>query len=216
MNVFIIGITGGVGSLLAEELTRRGDTVTGLVRSAEQRDRLRERGITASLGDLTSLTPAELAEHVGDVDAVVFTAGAGGSQQATTAIDGKGVETAIAAADLLPRRPRFGLVSVFPEAWRERGLGPGFDHYIDVKKHADVALTRSDLDYVVLRPSALQDDPATGTVSLGPAEIHETVTRADVAATLAELLHEPRVTRQILEVTAGGVPIADAVEHVIR
>lgn len=216
MHVFIIGITGGVGSLLATDLVQRGDTVTGLVRRPEQAQHLQQQGITATVGDLTQLTPAALAEHIGSADAIVFTAGAGGSQDATTAIDGQGVVTAIAAADLLPIRPRFGLVSVFPEAWRERDLGEDFDHYIDVKKQAEVALTQSDLDYVILRPSALQDDPGVGTVALGPAQIHDTITRADVAATLAGLLHETRISRQILEATAGDTPITDAISHATR
>ncbi|WP_415973830.1 NAD(P)H-binding protein [Rhodococcus sp. 077-4] len=217
MNVFIIGITGGVGSLLAAELLNRGDTVIGLVRNHEQQNHLRDRGITTMLGDLTELSPTELADRTGDADTMVFTAGAGGgTQAATTAIDGEGVSTAIAAAELLSARPRFGLISVFPEAWRERNLGPEFDHYIDVKKHAELALTQSDLDWVILRPSALRDDPGTGTVELGPAEIHETITRADVARTMAELLHEARISRRILEVTAGATPIARAVHQNIR
>lgn len=214
MNVFIIGISGGVGSLLAQELLRRGDTVTGLVRTQEKQKALRQAGISAEGGDLTTLSPSELAEHMGSADSIIFTAGAGGGggEQATTAIDGDGVSLAIAAAALLPAPPRFVLVSVFPEAWRERGLGPAFDHYITVKKTADVALTRSDLDWVIVRPSALQDEPGKGTVALGVAEIHDVITRSDAARTLAEVLHERRISRQILEVTAGSTPISEAVQ----
>lgn len=213
MHAFIIGVTGGVGSLLAADLVQRGDTVAGLVRKPERAQELQQQGITAMVGDLTELTPAALAALIGSADAIVFTAGAGGSRAATTAIDGGGLVTAIAAADLLPNLPRFALVSVFPEAGRELHLGADFDHYIDVKKRADIALTRSDLDYVILRPSSLLDGPGTGAVSLGPAQLHETITRADVAATLAGLLHEPRISRQILEVTAGETPVADAIAH---
>lgn len=213
MNVFIVGITGGVGSRLAQELLGRGDTVSGLVRTREQQEALRQAGIGAEVGDLASLSAAELADRMGSADSVVFAAGAGGGQQATTAIDGDGVVLAIAAADLLPTRPRFVLVSVFPEAWRERNLGPGFDHYIAVKKNADIALTRSDLDWVIVRPSALQDSPGEGAVALGAAEIHDVISRSDVAATLAEVLHEKRITRQILEVTAGSTPIGEAVQQ---
>lgn len=216
MKVFIIGITGGVGARLARTLQDRGDTVSGLVRRAEQREQLRASGIEAHVGDLTTLTPAELAGLVGDADAIAFSAGAGGGGlAATTAIDGEGVVTAIEAARLAGV-PRFGLVSVFPEAWRERNLGQGFDHYIAVKKDADIAVTRSGLDWIILRPSVLHDDAGRGTVSLGPAELHEDITRQDVADTLAALLHEPRISRQILEVTQGATPIAEAVEANVR
>ena len=211
MKTFIIGITGGVGSLLARNLLARGDTVSGLVRKREQRDELREHGITAHVGDLATLSAEELAELFGPADSVVFTAGAAGDQKTTTAIDGGGVVKAIAAAHLSPAVPRFALVSVFPEAWRERNLGGNFDHYIAVKKAADIALTKSGLDWVILRPAALLDGAGRGTVALGPAEVHEEVSRTDVAATLAEILHEKDITQQILELNNGQTPIDEAV-----
>lgn len=37
MDVFIIGITGKIGGLLAQRLLSKGDTVHGLVRRDEQR-----------------------------------------------------------------------------------------------------------------------------------------------------------------------------------
>jgi len=219
MKVFIIGITGGVGTLLARDLQRRGDTVSGLVRTTEQQQDLAGRGITARVGDLTRLSGTGLADLVGAADAIVFTAGAGGGRDATTAIDGEGVVTAIAAAHEAALRraaPRLVLVSVFPEAWRERHLGPDFDHCIAVKKEAETALVRSGLDWVVVRPSALQDEPGRGTVALSVAEVHDVVAREDVAATLAEVLHEKGTRRQILELTAGPTPIAEAVAATVR
>jgi hypothetical protein len=106
---------------------------------------------------------------------------------------------------------RFLLVSVFPEAWRERHMDAGFEHYIAVKKEADMALSESGLDWVILRPSALKNDPGVGTVNLGVAQIHTEVRRDDVAATLTELIHAPAVSRKILELTEGDTPIAEAV-----
>lgn len=42
------------------------------------------------------------------------------------------------------------------------------------------------------------------------------VPREDVAGTLCELLHEPRIDRQILEVNAGSTPIVEAVQANVR
>lgn len=211
MKTFIIGITGGVGGQAARELRARGDNVSGLIRRPEQHAELAAFGAEGRLGDLTELTPEALAELMGPVDVVLFSAGSGGGDmQATTSIDGDGVVKAIEAATIAGVA-RFVLVSVFPEAWRDREEGEGFEHYIRVKKDADVALTRSDLDWVILRPAALLDDPGRGSIILGPAEIHDEVSRADVAATLAEIIHQPGISRQILELTAGEVPIPDAV-----
>ncbi|MFF2852297.1 NAD(P)H-binding protein [Streptomyces sp. NPDC058001] len=216
MDIFIVGITGGIGGLLAEELHSRGDTVHGLARRDDQQADLAARGVNARVGDIADMTVEQLAAAFGHVDAIVFSAGSnGGSREVTTAVDGDGVVKAIKAARLADVE-RFVLVSVLPESWRERDLGDEVEYYFAVKKGADVALSRSDLNWLILRPSLLLDDPGTGTVSLGPAELHGEIARADVATTLAELLHEPRIGRQILELNTGSTPIEEAVRANVR
>ncbi|MEW2157177.1 NAD(P)H-binding protein [Streptomyces sp. NPDC007189] len=216
MDVFIIGITGGIGGLLARKLRSRGDTVRGLVRRDDQQAALAAQGVQATVGDLAGMTVEELAAAFGDVDVIVFSAGSnGGSKEVTKAIDGDGVVKAMHAARLAGVE-RFALVSVLPESWCERDLGEEVEYYFAVKKEADVALSRSDLNWLILRPSLLVDDPGIGTVSLGPAEFHGQIAREDVAATLAELLHEPRIGRQILELNTGSTPIEEAVRVNVR
>lgn len=211
MNVFIIGITGGIGRLLAHKLQSRGDRVRGLVRRREQQTEFQQQGVDVQVADLASMTPQALADAFNHADAVVFTAGSnGGRREITKAIDGDGVEKAIDAAHLAGVR-RFALVSVLPESWRERTLGDEVEYYFAVKKGADVMVSRSDLDWLILRPSLLVDDPGMGTVSLGPAEFHDQIARDDVASTLVELLHEPGISRQILELNTGAMPIEEAV-----
>ncbi|MFK4546919.1 uncharacterized protein YbjT (DUF2867 family) [Streptomyces tendae] len=217
MKVFIVGVTGGVGSRLARLLTATGDQVDGLYRRPEQGQRLETHGIHATQGDLTRLDAPALAGLLHDTDVLVFTAGAGGAggTGATTAIDGAGLSTAVEAARLAGIR-RFLLVSVFPEAWRHRDVSDTFEHYIEVKKKADAELAATDLDWTILRPAALTDEPGTGRVSLSPALVHTDITRDDVAATLAELVHTPRIHHRILELTQGPEPIADAVHRQTR
>lgn len=216
MRVFVIGISGAVGGLLAADLTGRGDVVSGLVRRDDQRADLAARGVEAHVGDIGTLTADRLAPVLGGADAVVYTAGSnGGSREVTDAVDGEGVVTALEAARLAGVR-RFALVSVLPEAWRERDLGDDEEHYFAVKKLTDVAVSQSDLDWLVLRPSMLVDRAGTGRVALGPAQPHGEIAREDVAATLAELLHEPRIGRQILELDEGETPIAAAVRANVR
>jgi uncharacterized protein YbjT (DUF2867 family) len=216
VKVFVIGISGAVGGLLAAELTGRGDVVSGLVRRQDQRADLAARGVEAHVGDIGAMTADGLASVLGGVDALVYTAGSnGGSREVTDAVDGEGVLTALEAARRA-RVPRFALVSVLPEAWRERDLDDDEEHYFAVKKLTDVAVSSSDLDWLVLRPSLLVDRAGTGRVSLGPAQPHDEIPRQDVAATLAELLHEPRIRRQILELNQGETPIASAVRANLR
>ncbi|QZO00673.1 SDR family oxidoreductase [Chenggangzhangella methanolivorans] len=104
-----------------------------------------------------------LAEAMRGADAVVFSAGAGGkeSDEATTRVDGDGPEKLAAAAERAGVR-RFLLVSVFPEAWRERRMDASFEHYMVEKKKAETQLVETGLDWVILRPSALTDEPGAG------------------------------------------------------
>jgi uncharacterized protein YbjT (DUF2867 family) len=169
-------------------------------------------GIDAQLGDLTRMSIDDLSTAMKGSDIVVFSAGAGGKDgdDATTAIDGEGPGR-IAEAAAQAGINRFYLVSVFPEAWRERHMDAGFEHYMIEKKRAEVDLVKRDLDWVILRPSALSDNHGTGHVALGFAEIHQDITRDDVAGTMVALIEQPAIKRVILEVTGGDVPIQEAV-----
>jgi uncharacterized protein YbjT (DUF2867 family) len=149
-------------------------------------------------------------------DAVVFTAGAGGAgMDLTNAIDGRGLELAVAAAIQAGVR-RFILVSAFPDALRGGTLSEGFENYIAVKKRADAHLVGADLDWVIVRPGTLLDDSGTGKVRADVAIPYGEVSRDDVAATLAELIDQPKVSRIIFELTQGDMPVSDAVRKLGR
>lgn len=211
MKVFVFGVSGAIGRLLARNLIARGDEVSGLVRRDAQRADLSTQGVVVRVGELADLTIDSLASMLGGVDAVVYTAGSnGGARDVTAAIDGEGAVRALEATRLAGV-DRFALVSVLPEAGRGQHLPDEEEFYFAVKKVVDVTVSASDLDWLILRPSMLVDRAGTGTISLGPAQPHDEIAREDVAATLAELLHEPRIRRQILELNQGSTPIAHAV-----
>ena len=60
-----------------------------------------------------------------------------------------------------------------------------------VKKTADVRLTETDLDWVIVRPGTLTDDPGNGRVSVGPALEYGDVSRDNVASFIAAVLRSP-------------------------
>ncbi|MFG1964546.1 NAD(P)H-binding protein [Nonomuraea sp. NPDC049028] len=216
MKVFLIGAAGGVGNRLARLLTARGDTVTGMFRDPAQADTVRASGATPLTGDLIADTVDDLATRMSAHDAIVFSAGAHGTgRDLTTAIDGKGLEK---AADAAARAgvSRFVLVSVFPDALRGGEPNEGFEHYIKVKKTADVYLARTGLDWLIIRPGTLLDEPGTGRVTAGPAIEYGKVPRDDVAAFIDAALHEPALNRAIVELTTGDTPITEAVAHLLR
>ncbi|MFD9389869.1 SDR family oxidoreductase [Streptomyces sp. NPDC060000] len=210
MKVFQIGAAGGVGRRLTQLLTARGDSVTGMHRGPAQGESVREAGGNPVIGDLITDSVDDLAQKMRGHDAVVFSAGAHGTgMDKTTLIDGKGLQKAADAATLAGVS-RFVLVSVFPDALRGGEGGEGFEHYVKVKKTADVYLTRTDLDWLIVRPGTLLDTPGSGRVTAGPAIEYGDVHRDDVAAFIAAALHEPALNRVIVELTSGDTPVADA------
>jgi uncharacterized protein YbjT (DUF2867 family) len=179
-------------------------------RRPDQAEPIRAAGADPVQGDLILDTVDDLAEKIRGHDAVVFSAGAHGTgRDQTTLIDGTGLEKAAAAA-AAAGVARFVLVSVFPEAARGGGLGEGFEHYMRVKKSADVHLAGTALDWVIVRPGTLSDEPGDGHVAAGPALEYGTVRRDNVAAFIHAALHTPDLTRAIIELTDGPTPAAEA------
>ncbi|TCP84175.1 nucleoside-diphosphate-sugar epimerase [Sphingomonas sp. PP-CE-1A-559] len=212
-KVFIIGAAGKVGSRLAKLLAAGGHTVLALHRKPEQADTLATAGATPVLADLAALDANALAVLIGVADTVVFAAGAGGAGiDVTKAIDGRGLETAVTAAQRAGVA-RFVLVSAFPDALRDGDRNEGFENYSRVKKLADAHLVASGLDYVILRPGTLSDDAGTGRIRADLAIPYGTVSRDDVAATLAAIVERPDLGGIIIELTKGDQPIATTLDR---
>lgn len=216
MKVFIMGVTGRTGGRIAELLIARGHNVSGLYRRPAQAAALRTMGVQGVAGDIAKITERDLAKAIAGIDVLVFTAGAGDQDDESMidAVDFGGVKKAVAALRAAGVS-RLLLVSVFPEAAREKCFGEPFEHYMAAKKKADVEVVKSGLDWIILRPSTLTDDPGTGRVSLMPANFHTEITRDDLAATAVALLETPAITREILEATEGDEPIGRAVEALL-
>ncbi|MBD8105120.1 SDR family oxidoreductase [Erwinia persicina] len=211
-KVFIIGAAGQIGRRLVSQLAEQGHRPVGLHRHSEQGEQLKSLGADTVQGDLTALSVTDFAGLMRGCDCVVFTAGAGGKggMETTNAIDGKGLELAVAAATRAGVA-RFLLVSAFPEAGRGKAGSDTFENYMAVKKQADVHLAASDLDWVILRPGTLVDDAGNGNVTAGLAIPYGNISRDNVAAALATLVGQPQVTHKIIELTDGSTPVAQAI-----
>ncbi|MGP5727291.1 NAD(P)H-binding protein [Arthrobacter rhombi] len=211
MRIFQIGAAGGVGRPLAQLLTARGEDVTGMHRKPEQAEAITATSATAVPGDLVQDTVADLAAKMSGHDAVVFSAGAhGAGTEQTTLIDGNGLKKAAEAAEQAGVS-RFVLVSVFPEAGRGPDSPEAFEHYMRIKKDADVHVAATGLEWLIVRPGTLVDTAGTGRVTAGPAIPYGTIPRADVAAFIDAALAEPSLRRAVVELTGGNTPVAEAV-----
>ncbi|MFE3059907.1 SDR family oxidoreductase [Nocardia sp. NPDC059239] len=215
MKVFQIGAAGGIGRRLSTLLTGRGDTVTGMHRNPDQAAVIAATGATPVAGDLVTDSVDELAAKFHGHDAIVFSAGAHGTgMDQTSLIDGRGLEKSADAARFAGVA-RFILVSVFPDAGRDLNTTPAFEHYMRVKKMADAYLVATDLDWLIVRPGTLRNEPGKGLVTAGLAIEYGNVHRDDVAAFIDVALHRPALNRVIIELTDGHTPVADAVELVL-
>jgi len=211
-KVFIVGGSGHVGRHLAKQLVARGHEAWSMHRDPAQAETLQKLGANPVLGDLIELDVHALADLMRGCDAVVFSAGAGGKggKEMTNAIDGKGLELSVDAAQHAGIQ-RFLLVSAFPEASRGKNVSETFENYMAVKKQADVHLSATDLDWVILRPGVLLDEAGTQQVHTGLAIPYGEIPREDVAATLLEIIERPAVNKAIIELTKGEQPVAEAV-----
>jgi uncharacterized protein YbjT (DUF2867 family) len=196
---------------LARVLSARGDEVRSIIRKPEQADDIRAAGAAPAVCDLEQASDAELAEAVGDVDAVVFAAGAGpgsGPERKRT-MDYGGAVKLIAAAKLLGI-DRYVMVSSIGADADAEGEET-FAEYLRAKGRADADLVASGLAYTIVRPVSLTDDPGVGTVTLGDHVDRGEISREDVAAVLAAVLHEPALSGRTIEATRGETPVEEAV-----
>jgi uncharacterized protein YbjT (DUF2867 family) len=218
VRVVIAGGHGKIGLRLAALLATRGDVVTGVVRNPDHGPDLERAGATPAVIDLEAARADELAEVLEGADAVVFAAGAGpGSGVARKDTVDRAAAVLLADAARIAGVRRYLLVS-----------SPGVDEspspdrgevwaaYIAAKKAAEEAIRGADhLDWTILRPGSLTDEPGIGRVLLAPPPVaRSSVTRDDTAAVLVALLDTPGSAGKVLELREGETDVLEAVAGV--
>jgi uncharacterized protein YbjT (DUF2867 family) len=207
-TIVIAGGHGKIALRLARLLSARGDTVRSLIRNPGHAAGVHATGAEPVVADMEELD--SLAEFVEGADAVVFAAGAGpgsGPERKRT-VDLGGAVKLLDAAQATGAR-RYLMVSSIGAGDPSSASGP-MRPYIEAKAEADAALSASDLDWTIVRPGMLTDEPGTGLVWVGEEERRAAVTRDDVAAVLAGCLDEPRTVRRTFVLLQGETPIAEA------
>ena len=209
MEVLVGGGHGQIGLRLLKLLAANGDRARGLIRNPDHAADLEEAGAEAVLCDLES---DDVRQHVGTAQAMVFAAGAGpgsGPERKRTVDLGGAVKMIEAAREL--GVARFVIVSSMGTADVEHAQ-EAMRPYLQAKKEADDALMASGLDWTVVRPGRLTDEPGAGTVdaSRGLGRSGE-ITRDDTALTILECLRHPNTIHVAFDVLEGPTPVADAV-----
>jgi uncharacterized protein YbjT (DUF2867 family) len=209
-RILVFGGHGKVALLLEPLLVERGDTVTAVIRNPEHADDIAATGATPWVADVEELDVDALAELVEGQDAIVWSAGAGGgSAERTYAVDR---DAAIRTMDAAVRAgvPRYVMVSWIGSS-PDHGIDPdnSFFAYADAKLAADEHLRSTDLQWTVLGPGTLTLDAPTGRITAAP-EGSGDVSRADVAAVIAEVLSDPGTAGRTIRFGAGETPITEA------
>jgi uncharacterized protein YbjT (DUF2867 family) len=215
MRIVIAGGHGQIALKLERLLARRGDEVAGIIRKAGQADDLRQAGAEPVVLDLESASVEEVADALRGADAAVFAAGAGpGSGAARKDTVDKAAAILFADAAVRAGVRRFLVVSSMAADPGHQG-DEIFDVYLRAKGEADAYVCSLDaLDWTILRPGALTDNPGTGLVRLEARTGRGPVPREDVAAVLAELLDTPATAGLTLELISGSTPASVAVKAV--
>jgi uncharacterized protein YbjT (DUF2867 family) len=209
MDVLVAGGHGQIARHLLRLLAEHGHHGRGLIRNPDHAPDLEADGAVPVLCDLEHDDPLP---HIGAAEAIVFAAGAGpgsGPERKRT-VDYEGAVKLIRAAEELGVR-RYVIVSSMgadDPASASEAMRP----YQQAKHDADQALATSTLDWTIVRPGGLTDDPGSGRVALAERLGRSgQVTRQDVALVLLECLGADNTIRRTFEVLEGDVPVREAV-----
>jgi uncharacterized protein YbjT (DUF2867 family) len=219
MHVVIAGGHGRIARRLARLLVVLGRGVTGIVRNPVHVDDLRAIGADAVVMDLAQASPHEVADVLSGAGAVVFAAGAGPGSGAARkdTVDRAAAVLVASAAEIASVRRHVQISSMGLDRVSDRALDEVFRAYLAAKDAAERDLRERDLDWTILRPGRLTDEPGTGRVMLADAPIPGgVVSRDDVAAVLVALLDQPATAGRTLELVSGPTAIADAVHALAR
>lgn len=192
MNVLVFGATGKTGSLVVQRALSKGHTVSVLVRDPA---RFNVPGVRVFTGNATN--HADVLAAMPGQQAIIETIG-GTTPYKTTHLETDTANAVIAAMseEHVPRLisvTMMGIGSSRAQApfWYRNLLMPTFLRGSTRDKTSkEAAIRASGLDFVIVRPPILKDDPATGRVLVLPTKsIGHIITRADLANFLVEQLY---------------------------
>lgn len=215
MNVLIVGANGQIGQHLVDELKAGGQhTPIAFVRKDEQVKAFEDKGVEARLGNLED-SIEKISKAMNDIDAVVFTAGSGGSTgyDKTLLIDLDGAVKVVEAAKN-SGIDRFVMVGAFRSDNRRQWV-KDMKPYFAAKYYADMWLINSGLNYTIVRPGNLENEDSIGTVAAGEATKKAkgyTIPRIDVAKVIAASLENESTYNKAFDLLTGEDDIKEALD----
>lgn len=213
VTVVFAGGHGQIALLAQRRLAAAGHRPIGLIRNPAYVDELRGIGAVPVVFDLERQTAAELAEILRDqqADALVFAAGAGpGSGAARKLTVDRDGAILLADAAELAGISRYVVISAMAADSFDLSSEDVFQIYLRAKADADEIVRARPLDWTIVRPGGLTDEPATGRVQIAEQTGRGQIPRDDVADIVVQLVLDGTGVRRQFEVISGDTPIADA------
>ena len=213
MKVLVVGANGQIGQKIVKQIQDSEEhSVVAMVRKNEQKEQLEKEGIEAVLANLEDSVD-NLAKALSGADAVIFSAGSGGSTGAdkTLLIDLDGAIKMMEASEQAGV-DRFLIISALGADKRENWSEEIKSYYV-AKYYADKALEKSNLNYTIIRPGALVNEPGTGSVWAGTEFEYGKIPREDVARVAVTSLTAEQTYRKAFNLISGDASINEAIKR---
>ncbi|GAB3923603.1 NAD(P)H-binding protein [Kribbella albertanoniae] len=215
MRVVIAGGHGQIALRLTKLLSGDGHEVVGLVRNPDHEADIAAAGGRAAVLDLERAGTDAVADVLAKADVAIFAAGAGpgsGNDRKDTVDRGAAALFAEASEQAGVRR-HIQVGSMGADRADTLTGDETFTVYLRAKKAAEDDLRGRDLDWTILRPGHLTNDAGTGRILIADRTGDGSISRDDVALTLAGLCTTPASIGRILELVAGETPVAEALAN---
>ncbi len=214
MNVLVVGATGKTGRHIIPLLKAVGHTPRAMIRNFDQRDEMEALGAECVAGDLEK----PLGYAVKGNWTVMFAAGSGSKTppEKTTEVDFHGALSLIETCERMNVR-RFIMLSAMntddPESGPEK-----LRHYLHAKAGADARLRQSLMDWTIVRPGYLTNEPSHEMLeiapSLGTVDGGGSIGREDVAKVMVACMEYDNTIGKTFDILDGKTPLKEALESV--
>ncbi|KAH7913343.1 NADH(P)-binding-domain-containing protein [Hygrophoropsis aurantiaca] len=232
-NIIIVGGHGNVALRLAR-LLGEAHEVTSVIRDPTQSPDITAASATPLVLSLEDAPVSTFSAEFEGKHIVYFCAGSGGKggEERTKKVDYEGAVKVFDAIDAVQGpKPRLILVSAvdirdpakIPSHYDENDLKvsqmvraqiPAYMHW---KYEADKDLVqRTAFKWFILRPGGLTNNPGTGKADIGVTHIGQTISRDDVAQTLALLVDREDASGLAFDLVGGDSPLQEGLEAAIK
>lgn len=207
-NILVAGANGTTGRQIIDILNKSQNyNPIAMVRKEEQQAYFKDQNIQTVLGDLEAdLTPI----FTNKIDRVLFAAGSAGKN--VIGVDQEGAKRLIDASKKANIKKFVMLSSIGADKPEE---ATQLQEYLKAKHNADEYLKNSGLNYSIVRPGTLTNEPQLEMIELEQKlNKHGKITRADVAQTLVQSLEDKTAPNATFEIIQGDTSIQKALDKV--